>query len=79
MMATQQIETHLYLFNGELSYLCIADKDDFYTLALIKRQNVMIFLRAKSVCLYIDFGNFLALMVKMLIASGSEYCDSWSK
>ena len=79
MMATQQIETHLYLFNGELSYLCIADKDDFYTLALIKRQNVMIFLRAKSVCLYIDFGNFLALMVKMLIASRSEYCDSLSK
>ena len=27
----------------------------------------------------IDFGNFLALMIKMLIASGSEYCDSWSK
>ena len=55
----------------EICYLCIAD--NFYTLALIKRQNVMIFLRA------IDFGNFLALMVKMLIASGSEYCDSWSK
>ena len=60
----------------ENCYLCIAD--NFYTLALIKRNVIMILLRAKSVCL-IDFGNFLALMVKMLIALGSEYCDSWSK